>query len=303
MENDGADDLPNAPDPVEFTTERGADVTITANMARMQKQLTVTVEGGAVEFDEARARLDRAKGTDVVNCGRQKTKDGDTVKAMIPVGEHKDGIESLKEAAEKRHEAEKAAEKKRRKAKKKAQAEKERNRPLKLTIRDIQNDLKTPDATYRRTTRVLIANNRQSFWADDRKTMKALERVCGEAKGHIKADTEAFEEFEEGDTLSPDEAAALVDGIDDARKEMAAEKEAKAAREEMEAEYPELRGTGVDPQEVHAAADEAKETGEPVAVTSKTTSCSDPREECDLDIISYSMTPDGDIETSQTHTW
>lgn len=49
--------------------------------------------------------------------------------------------------------------------------------------------------------------------------------------------------------------------------------------------------------------DEAKRTGKPVEISRVFGPCSDPAEECDLDLfIKYAM-PDGSIKTVTTHTW
>lgn len=47
----------------------------------------------------------------------------------------------------------------------------------------------------------------------------------------------------------------------------------------------------------------AKETGKNQLIESFPVNCPDPDEECNTDIVSRYMTPDGTIETVQSHTW
>ena len=48
---------------------------------------------------------------------------------------------------------------------------------------------------------------------------------------------------------------------------------------------------------------EAFETGKPVLLKKWTAECSDPHEECSMDIVSEYAMPDGSTETKQYHTW
>ena len=49
--------------------------------------------------------------------------------------------------------------------------------------------------------------------------------------------------------------------------------------------------------------DEARETGEPVLLKRWTEDCSDPREECSLDICCQYAMPDGSVKVKRNHTW
>ena len=82
-------------DAVEFETDRGADVTVTAD----DGTLFVDANGDDFAF-EASAELTTARGTDVLDCGRQRDDSGTTFRAYIPVGAHKDEIEQLRDASE-----------------------------------------------------------------------------------------------------------------------------------------------------------------------------------------------------------
>ena len=53
-------------------------------------------------------------------------------------------------------------------------------------------------------------------------------------------------------------------------------------------------------QEVFA---KAKETGEKQELNRWTEGCNDPKEECNLDIVTEWAMPDGSTETTRTHTW
>ena len=49
--------------------------------------------------------------------------------------------------------------------------------------------------------------------------------------------------------------------------------------------------------------DEAKATGKPVIIRKYTVPCEDPREECNMDIVTEYAMPDGSIKRTQHHTW
>ena len=68
-------------------------------------------------------------------------------------------------------------------------------------------------------------------------------------------------------------------------------REAKAAKEQAEK------------AEKQAKFDEAKTTGKPVELKRYTTECNDPREECNMDIVTVYAMPDGSTKTVRRHTW
>jgi hypothetical protein len=82
-------------DEVTFTTERGADVTVTAENGT----LFVGVESPAINIDRTSAFVETYKGIDVLNLGVHRVQ-GDRQKPQIPVGENKDEIEQLREDSE-----------------------------------------------------------------------------------------------------------------------------------------------------------------------------------------------------------
>ena len=49
--------------------------------------------------------------------------------------------------------------------------------------------------------------------------------------------------------------------------------------------------------------EKAKDTGEKQQLNKFTVPCNDPKEECDVDIITVYATPDGKVETVRNHTW
>ena len=49
--------------------------------------------------------------------------------------------------------------------------------------------------------------------------------------------------------------------------------------------------------------DEARETGKPVLLKTWSEECSDPGEECNLDMVTQYAMPDGTIRTGRQHTW
>lgn len=78
---------------IEITTDSGTDVTVTADAGR----LFVTAEKGPISLDRKSARLDTEQGHDVLNCGKQRTPDGEKVRVHIPVDDHLNEITQLRE--------------------------------------------------------------------------------------------------------------------------------------------------------------------------------------------------------------
>lgn len=56
-------------------------------------------------------------------------------------------------------------------------------------------------------------------------------------------------------------------------------------------------------QKRKAKFERARETGRPVLLKRWTEPCSDPREECSLDIVQQYAMPDGSVKTERNHTW
>jgi hypothetical protein len=80
-----------------------------------------------------------------------------------------------------------------------------------------------------------------------------------------------------------------------------AEKEAAEAAEKKAAEEAAQKAAAE--AERQAKFDEARETGEPVLLKRWTEDCSDPREECSLDICCQYAMPDGSVKVERNHTW
>lgn len=78
---------------ITFTTDRGADVTVTAENG------TIYVDVPSVGVKNKSAILAVEKGMDVLDAG-VKWHNGDKFRALIPVGDHKDEIERLREDSE-----------------------------------------------------------------------------------------------------------------------------------------------------------------------------------------------------------
>lgn len=179
---------------------------------------------------------------------------------------------------------------------------------LTLTVTEIKYQTGTHRTKYTVRARVLKPSKAERHWdEDEQKLMDALRRELGESNGHPNAesgedDENPFEDVEDEATFTISEAAARVDGIEDTIAEMDAEAERKQAWEELVADYPTLRGTNADPTVVRGSLDEAAESGERVEVASGTQSCNDPRAECNLDLVTYFATPNGEIDVSRTHT-
>ena len=77
----------------------------------------------------------------------------------------------------------------------------------------------------------------------------------------------------------------------EAERILRAREEAERAREEAAR------------REREGALQRAKETGEPVVIRQMTAPCSDPHEECNMDLIQEVALPDGRITTRRIHTW
>lgn len=77
-----------------------------------------------------------------------------------------------------------------------------------------------------------------------------------------------------------------IEQLLEVEKERQARRYAEAEREKYPAEYA-----------------RAKETGKPVAVGSYDVPCNDPREECNCDILTRWINPDGSFTNTRQHTW
>jgi hypothetical protein len=186
--------------------------------------------------------------------------------------------------------------------------QKERRKDLTLTVTEISWESGTHRTKYTRRARVLSPNKAQRHWTDDEQdAMDALGRALGEANDLPKAEadedkTNPFDDIEEETEFSLDEAVDLADADDDVQV-VADEREREAALSELRDEHPELHGVEVDPQDVRDFFEEAEETGEPVEVASGNSRCSDRSKECDLDLLTYRATPEGEIDVKRTHTY
>jgi hypothetical protein len=83
-------------DTIEFETDRGAHVTVTARKGTLYVDLT----SDDLSFTRESASLTEKKGRNVLACGHQRTDDGEKINALVPIKEHKDALEELREASE-----------------------------------------------------------------------------------------------------------------------------------------------------------------------------------------------------------
>lgn len=180
---------------------------------------------------------------------------------------------------------------------------------LTLTVKKIEYQTGTHRTKYTVSARVLKPSKDERHWdEDEQKLMDALRRELGQSNDYPNAegddDTEnPFEDVEDGTTFTVVEAAAHVDGVEDALAEMDAELEREQAKKELVADYPSLRGTNADPETVRESLNEAAETGEKIEVATASASCNDPSEECSLDRLTYYATPNGEIDVRRIHTY
>lgn len=56
-------------------------------------------------------------------------------------------------------------------------------------------------------------------------------------------------------------------------------------------------------EQLEKASEQARKTGKPEKVRSWTEPCNDPREECNLDVVTLYVRPDGTTYTTREHTW
>ena len=99
--------------------------------------------------------------------------------------------------------------------------------------------------------------------------------------------------------ITPEQENAIV-----AETEAAiAEAKKQAVKEKAAAEAEEAEKKRQAEEELAQKFAEAKETGKPVHIRRYTTACSDPSEECNLDIVNEYAMPDGTVKRTQDHTW
>lgn len=99
--------------------------------------------------------------------------------------------------------------------------------------------------------------------------------------------------------ISPDEEKALL--AEQATAKEKAEKEAAEAAERKAAEEAAQKAAA--DQKRKAKFDKARKTGRPVLLEKWTEPCSDPHEECSLDIVRQYAMPDGSVKVERNHTW
>jgi len=86
-------DTPTAGDEIAFTTDRGADVTVTASSGALFVDVP---EHGLLG---ARATLGRERGQDVLDAGTHRDDSGERFRALIPVGDRRESLAALREAS------------------------------------------------------------------------------------------------------------------------------------------------------------------------------------------------------------
>lgn len=88
-------------DSIEWTTDSGSDVTVTAEGGTLYVSLDGTDETGAgVQFERQRATLTVERGTDVLDAGTQRDDSGERFRALVPVEVDVEDVEALREASE-----------------------------------------------------------------------------------------------------------------------------------------------------------------------------------------------------------
>jgi len=226
-------------DTIEWTTDTGSDVTVSADNGTLFVTLEGSDETGAgVSFDEQRATVTVERGTDVLDCGKQRDDSGERFRAFVPLEVSRDEIKQLKEDS----------------------IPEQTDEPLTFVVEEYTKTSRAGGWGKRKITKQRLNRNKSHAEMTDRQRELST-----------RIDTDRVpDDAESGDVLTVD------DLLDDPR-----------TRDERDQD----------------ALDEAAETGEKVVISTSTTSCNEPREECNLDRVTRVATPEGEIETRRTHTY
>lgn len=136
---------------------------------------------------------------------------------------------------------------------------------------------------------IVETTNRYEVWAGT--SIKGTDELLA-PKGYEAGDTLTLTEYLDAFyTVNPESVVEAV---------VPREEIEKAKRDKLESEHPELRHVSINNLD---AFDEAKKDGEKVEVADGTDSCNDRNKECNLDLITYYATPDGEVEKNRVHTY
>ena len=148
---------------------------------------------------------------------------------------------------------------------------------------------------YHHTEYVVMPNKAESIRTEEEnEIVNVLTEKFGEADGYPVAP----DRFDVGDVLSTDEFDIHTRLLRSRLK-----KEAKKLKDKIVEEHPEMYNIDFNPFEFGLSRDEAQRTGEKVKVATGDEWCNDDQKECDLDLLDYYITPDGNVEVERIHTY
>jgi hypothetical protein len=169
--------------------------------------------------------------------------------------------------------------------------------PLRFRVGAHEYKTETWRTKYQQSAVVLKPNKKERDMTRlEEKLYEAMRDEFGAADGYPVAP----DEFEEGNVVRREEVA--VGDVAERWREIEEEREEQERWEELVAEYPALRGTSASSEEVEKAFREANRDEERKEITGKSTGCSEPSYECNLDNVVLYATPDREIETDRIHT-
>lgn len=261
------------------TRDGDLDITITYDHGGIRVSTS-----GAYEITRTRATLDHRAGKPILSCGRVRL-NGERVNLDIGIPEdiHNELNELQDEYSEWLDNAEEWVQ----------------NQPLQYHVVEHEYKTGTHRTKYHRSATVLKPNKREhDMTLSERRTYEALQDVLDTADDYpeLSEDTE----YSVGDVLTLDDVADKT--VEETVDEIAEQEREDEQWQELVAEYPVLRDFPTNTDEVEGAFETAAETGEHEQIASVTRQCNEPSYECNLDKETAYATPDGDIETTRTHT-
>lgn len=169
--------------------------------------------------------------------------------------------------------------------------------PLRFRAEEHEYKTGTHRTKYHQSAVVLKPNKRERDMTEPEETL--YEAMCDEY-GAADGYPEVPDRFGEGDVLRREEVA--VGDVAERWREIEDEREEQERWKEFVAQHPSLRGAPASSEEVEKAFREADRDGERKEIAAKTTSCSEPSYQCNLDKVVLYATPDREVETDRIHT-
>jgi len=168
------------------------------------------------------------------------------------------------------------------------------NQELEFTVDQHEYKTGTHRTKYRQSDKVLKPNKSELYMSEEEEIkLEAMKNKYGEADGYAKCPWDV----EVGTVYSHERF-----GLEREREDIRAERRREEELEQIREDHPSLRSVEIEPKEFDHAQIKAEEDGEKVEIAERNTSCNNPKAQCNLDIVTYYVTPDGEIETERIHT-